>query len=118
LKLDSNHFEEDDYFEKHQKYHQKYPESFGTIPKAKDQFSRPCYYGNVCLRMIAIVDFFCRRLIELREYEFLKNILDVYCDLFAYHECLITFIKDTMLYYYKILNHDIRLKLFILMSKY
>ncbi|KAL9655374.1 hypothetical protein ABK040_011215 [Willaertia magna] len=120
LKVNPNHFEEEDYYEKHLIYHQIYPETFGitTVNENIELHSKPCYYGNVCLRMIPILDLLCRRLVELNEFEALSHILDKYGNLFAYHECLVTFVRELLLYFHPEVNADIKMKLFQLLHKF
>lgn len=111
-----NHFEDPDYFDSHQKYHAEFPETFGASSLSESQ-SRPCYYGNECLRMIPILDLFCRRLCELQLFDTLQTVLETYGDLFLYHEFLLTFVKDILFTFHHEITMDCKKLLFNIVRK-
>ncbi|EFC48231.1 predicted protein [Naegleria gruberi] len=99
LNRNPNLFDVNDNFTAHHKYHSQYPEGFGAMKTDDFLNANPSYYNNICLRMIPILDLICRRLCELNLFDFLRQILDKYGGLFAYHDYPMTFVKELLLYY-------------------
>lgn len=109
LGMHVNHWEEPDYFTKHTRYHEKYPESWGIhfSPTPTPTQNLPSYYGNLCLRIIPVLDLLARRLIEVGENDFLSEFLDRYTPLLRYHDFPITFVKQMFGYYFDTIHDNI-----------
>uniref|UniRef100_A0A336LHK9 Mediator of RNA polymerase II transcription subunit 23 n=1 Tax=Culicoides sonorensis TaxID=179676 RepID=A0A336LHK9_CULSO len=78
-------------------FHQKYPEKF--LP---DEVSTPIYFGNVCLRLLPVLDLIIHRFIEFstnQPIKALENILDTFGCLYKFHERPITYLYNTLYYY-------------------
>ncbi len=103
--LNPNQWDEDDAYPKHCIYHHRYPENWGLQDNQnaeKDTVDLPCYFGNVCLRMIPVMDLLFRKLIECAERDSLMLLVDNYGLFFSkYHENIVTFLRSVLL-----LNYD------------
>lgn len=78
-------------------FHQTYPEKF-----IHDEMTMPVCFGNVCLRVLPVIDIVIHRLIEFSNSQTMKaleNTLDNVGCLYKYHERPITFLYNTLYYY-------------------
>lgn len=83
--------------DKNLQFHQNYPEKF--VP---DELTIPVCFGNVCLRVLPVLDVVIHRLIEFSTNQTMKaleNILDNVGCLYKYHERPITYLYNTLYYY-------------------
>ncbi|XP_063699049.1 mediator of RNA polymerase II transcription subunit 23 [Culicoides brevitarsis] len=83
--------------ERNLQFHQKHPEKF-----IHDEILMPVCFGNVCLRILPVLDIVIHRLIEFSTNQTIKaleNILDNVGALYKYHERPITYLYNTLYYY-------------------
>ena len=112
LNIEQNHWEEEDYFSKQSNYFQQFP----PIP-IFNQKNLPIYFGNECVRFLPISDILIGRLIEHQNrisdehrsnnndyLDPMKSIyiryIERYLRLYKYHDSPLTFVKETLHYYY------------------
>jgi len=105
-----DHFNHEDYFRYHLNYHQQFPESFNfeilatkvQQPQEPTVKPLPVYFGNVCFRMLPVIDLFIHRYLEMELAEIetpqgcLDTILDSFVSLYRFHHQPLTFVYQTL----------------------
>ncbi|KAL6058560.1 Mediator of RNA polymerase II transcription subunit 23 [Balamuthia mandrillaris] len=85
-------------FAHHKEFHDKCPE--GIEVSGVEERILPVYFGNICLRMLPILDLLFGRLVEKERVELFEGLINVCAPLYKYHHAPITFVTHLMLYYF------------------
>lgn len=93
------HWKQTNWYEKHDSFHKKFPEKFNANDSVQQL---PVYFGNVCLRMIPVIDIVIHRLLEISTptlHKTLEFLLDHLGCLYKFHDRPITYLYNTLHYY-------------------
>lgn len=93
------HWKQTNWYEKHDNFHKKFPEKFSAIDSVQQL---PVYFGNVCLRLIPVIDIIIHRLLEILTptlHKTLEFLLDHLGSLYKFHDRPITYLYNTLHYY-------------------
>ncbi|XP_037947513.1 mediator of RNA polymerase II transcription subunit 23-like [Teleopsis dalmanni] len=107
-----DHWKQNNWYEKHLSFHQKYPEKFAPDESASHT-PLPVYFTNVCLRFLPVLDIVVHRFIELpiqHVHQILEVILDHLSILYKFHDRPITYLYNTFHFYEHILRDRPSLK--------
>lgn len=111
-------WDDTDFFERHSSYHSNFME---IAPTSAEETILPVYFGNVCTKIVPVLDMLIGRLIENEERELLLKVVSSFAVLFrAYHDSPVNFVKNLLVYYSEspILDFSVKSKLFSLCGKY
>ena len=116
--MNPEHWNHGEFYTQHMKFHQSFPEKFvfEENPNDPNGFHHlPVYFGNVCLRFIAVFDILIHRFIEIpfidsKSTERLAIIMDHFAHLYKFHDRPITYLYNTLHYYEKRIRQRLSLK--------
>lgn len=111
LKFSHRHWTEENFQEKLMQYLREYPEyhefeGFAmrqfepTMELPQQQTKLPIYFTNVVTDFLSSMENLIMRLIEFSQTDLLASILDTYGHLFYQHQCALSFVTNTLLYYH------------------
>eukprot|EP00474_Spongospora_subterranea_P005735 CRZ06193.1 hypothetical protein [Spongospora subterranea] len=99
------HWDDPDYLPRHLDYHTSFPEvstgaGYENFLGASEEAILPVYYGNLCARIVPVIDILIGRLIENEESALLIDIIDRFHPIYnLYHSHPIEFVLSTFRYY-------------------
>ncbi|KAK4327235.1 hypothetical protein Pmani_002291 [Petrolisthes manimaculis] len=102
-----DHWRQNNWYEKHMAFHQKFPEKFSPESILAEQGTLtahyqtlPIYFSNVCLRFLPVLDIIIHRFLELHQvHKNLETILERLGMLYKFHDRPITYLYNTFHYY-------------------
>lgn len=111
LEFSHRHWTEENFQEKLMQYLREYPEyhefeGFAmrqfepTMELPQQQTKLPIYFTNVVTDFLSSMENLIMRLIEFSQTDLLASILDTYGHLFYQHQCALSFVTNTLLYYH------------------
>ncbi|XP_064390219.1 mediator of RNA polymerase II transcription subunit 23-like [Halichondria panicea] len=90
-----------DWGQKHSAYNAAHPESFQCETPGPQTSSLPMHFGNLCLRLLPVLDLLIQRLLEVTSAadKYLVRLLECFKDLYKYHDQPLTFLYFTLHHY-------------------
>jgi mediator of RNA polymerase II transcription subunit 23 len=61
----------------------------------------PIYFGNVCLRMLPVLDLLLGRLLENEQLQTFERLVARYSSLYRYHDLPVSFVCDFLHFYFE-----------------